>query len=70
MPILITSIPWKCDIPEIPERTKIPKRANKSLKKSQESIAHGKNKNKKNTINMEVSSKQVSNEYQILFNFD
>jgi len=60
----------KCDVPEIPKKTKILKGANKSLNRSEEIIAHGKRKRRKNTVNMEVSTKQVSNEFQILFNFD
>ena len=59
-----------CDVPEIPQKTKILKRANKSFKRSEETIAHGKRKRRKNTVNMELSTKQVSNEFQILFIFN
>jgi hypothetical protein len=59
-----------CDVPEIPQKTKILKRANKSFKRSEETIAHGKRKRRKNTLNMELSTKQVSNEFQILFIFN
>jgi len=50
-------------VPEISKKTKILKGANKSLKRSEENIAHGKIKRRKNTVNMEVSTKQVSNEF-------
>jgi len=59
-----------CDVPEIHQKTKILKRANKSFKRSEETIAHGKRKRRKNIINMELSTKQVSNEFQILFIFN
>jgi len=49
-----------CDVPEIPQKTKILKRANKSFKRSEETIAHGKRKRRKNTLNMELSTKQQS----------
>ena len=60
----------KRDIPEIPQKTKILKRANKSFKRSEETVAHGKRKRRKNTLNMELSTKQVSKEFQMLFNFN
>ena len=37
----------KCDVPEIPKKTKILKGANKSLNRSEETIAHDKRKRRK-----------------------